>query len=484
MGNVSYCSFTGQHALLPGEHLNSNTPSFSPQAVTAGSASIRPRPRATLGRAPSAASFYAVVVATGLGAGLVLGLPLVDGTWSEIHLQGGYLMFLGSITGLAGTYLALLMVVLASRSPALERMLGQGAVMHWHRRLAPWPILLILAHAVLLSFAYAASAKTGVWHEVGVLINSFPNMVAATVGLGIMMLIGVVSMPQIRTRIPREQWWLLHLLLYVSLVVSFAHEMVLGPSFVRHPLTQEIWAAAWLFAAALVLTYRVGVPVYRSMRHSLRVESVLPEGPGVSIILRGRNLDRLTIAGGQFFEWRFMTPRMWWQAHPFTVSALPQGPYLRLTVQGVGDFTRALADVKPGTRVGIEGPYGSFTVHAMKGRLALFIAGGVGVTAVRSLLEDLPLKSRPVVVLRVTREDELILADEVEELVRQRKGVTHRLIGSRREVPMEAIAAVVPDMRERDVFICGSESFVRDAVALAHRVGVAAAAIHQEAYAL
>ena len=22
------------------------------------------------------------------------------------------------------------------------------------------------------------------------------------------------------------------------------------------------------------------------------------------------------VAGGQFFFWRFLTPRMWWQAHP------------------------------------------------------------------------------------------------------------------------------------------------------------------------
>jgi predicted ferric reductase len=426
-----------------------------------------------------------VLVVVGLGLGLVVGLPIVDGTLSEVHLQGGVTMFLGSTTGLAGTYLALIMVVLASRTPALERMLGQDGVMHWHRRLAPWPIVLLSAHAVLLTFAYAESAKTGVFSEVGVLLNTFPNMVTATVALAIMVLIGVISIRAIRTRIPRERWWLMHLLMYAALILAFAHEIVLGPSFVRHPFVQVSWIAAWLLAAALVLTYRVGVPIYRSMRHKLRVVDVTREGPGVvSVILEGRQLERLAISGGQFFEWRFLTPRMWWQAHPFTVSALPQPPYLRLTVKGVGDFSRAVADLKIGTPVAIEGPYGAFTVHAQRRRQVLLVAGGVGVTAVRSLLEDLPLKSRPVVVLRATREDELFLADEVDELVRHRKGVTHRLLGSRHDVPMDTIATLVPDITKRDVFVSGSADFVRDVVAMAERVGVAPDAIHQEAYVI
>lgn len=457
---------------------------FYPRAVAAGSRVRTEEPR-TSSRRPSAVSFYATLVAAGLGMGLVLGLPLVDGTFSELHLRGGLAMFLGSTTGLAGTYAALLMVVMASRAPALERTLGQDGVLLWHRRLAPWTILLIGAHAVLLTLAYAEAARSGVWGEVGVLLRTFPNMVTATVALGIMVVIGLISIRQIRVRIPRERWWLMHLLMYAALALAFAHEVVLGPSFVRHPFTQYAWTLAWVAAAALVLTYRVGVPVYRSRRHRLRVAEVVREGPDVvSVILEGRALDQLAIAGGQFCEWRFLTARLWWQAHPFTVSALPQPPFLRLTVKGVGDFTRALAGVAPGTRVAMEGPYGAFTVHAQRRRNAVLIAGGVGVTAVRSLLEDLPLKSRPVVVLRAASEDEFVLADEVEELVRHRKGITHRLVGSREAVPMDDIARLIPDLAKRDVFVSGSSGFVRDAVAMAERAGVPADALHQEVYAL
>ena len=53
--------------------------------------------------------------------------------------------FAGNLTGLVGTYLALLMVLLVSRIPFVERVLGQDGLLRWHRRLAPWPISLLVA---------------------------------------------------------------------------------------------------------------------------------------------------------------------------------------------------------------------------------------------------------------------------------------------------------------------------------------------------
>ena len=458
---------------------------FDPRGISLGQRERQRGPLAAKTHGPNSLAFTLVLLVCGIGMGAAVGLPIVDGTLSELHGAGGIAMFIGSITGMAGTYLALMMVVLASRMPALERMLGQGGVIHWHRRLAPWPIILISVHAVLLTLAYAEAANRGAMAEVGVIVNTFPHLLTATVAMGIMVLIGLVSIRQIRRRIPRENWWLLHLLMYVALVISFAHEVVLGPSFVRHPLTQESWTVAWIAAAGLVIVYRIGMPAYRTLRHRLTVAEVKPEGDGVvSIILQGRNLERLAISGGQFFEWRFLTKGMWWQAHPFTVSALPRPPYLRMTVKAQGDFSSEIARVKVGTGVAIEGPYGSFTTYARRRDQVLLIAGGIGVTAARSLLEDLPLKSRPVVVLRASSEADLVLVEEVEELVRHRKGVVYRLLGSRDSMSLESIVRLVPDIEKRDVYVCGSEGFVQAAVEMAERAGVSPDAIHQEAYAI
>jgi predicted ferric reductase len=438
-----------------------------------------PRPRPFLAKA-------ALVVA-GAGLGITTALAITDETGSQFTAPGGPATFAGSITGLAGTYLALLMVLLVSRIPAIERVLGQDGLLRWHRRLAPWPISLLVAHALLITLGYAQAARAGVWRQVATLLTRYPGILTATIGLGLMCLAGTISIRAIRRRLRRETWWLVHLYMYLALAISFAHVIALGPSFVGHPLTQAVWSAAWAATAGLVLCYRFGLPVLRSLRHRLVVAEVRPEGPGVvSVICEGRNLDKLPVAGGQFCCWRFLTRRMWWQAHPYSLSALPQPPYLRLTVKGVGDHSAGLADLRPGTRVAVEGPYGAFTRHAQRRPRALLIAGGIGVTALRALLEDLPRGAAPVVLLRASRKADLVLHNEIAELTRHRRGQFHALIGNRADAALDerSLRRLVPDLMQRDVFICGPEGFVAAIVDLVTRLGVPDEAVHHEAFAL
>jgi predicted ferric reductase len=425
------------------------------------------------------------VIAVGLGFGATMALAVTSESWTQLKAPGGVPMFLGNMTGLAGTYLALVMVLLVSRVPVVERVLGQDGLLRWHRTLAPWPISLIAAHAVLLTVAYAQAAHTGPWHEFGVLIGTFPDMLTATIAFFLMMAIGFVSMGAIRRRMPRERWWALHLCMYLALALSFAHIIALGPSFVGHPLTRLLWSAVWVLTAGLVIAYRFGLPVLRTLRHRLEVVEVRDEGPGVvSIICRGRGLEHLAFSGGQFFEWRFLTPGMWWQAHPFSLSALPRPPYLRLTVKGIGDFSSQLARVRPGTKIAIEGPYGAFTAHHRERQKSVLIAGGIGVTAVRSLLEDMPRGTDPVVILRASSSEDLILSTEVAELVRQRKGQLHEFVGPRSLVNFDRLLDVVPDLRQRDVYVAGPEEFVHRVVATMSRLGVARTSLHFEVYSL
>lgn len=425
------------------------------------------------------------VVVLAFGFGATVATAITTESVHQIRAPGGLALFIGSITGLAGTYLALVMVLIVSRVPYVERVLGQDGLLRWHRRIAPWPISLIVAHVVSLTIGYAQAAHTGVWHEIGTLLRSFPDVLIATIGFGILVAISIISIYQIRSRIPREQWWAIHLFMYLALGLAFAHVIVLGPSFINHPITRVLWGILWFGTVGLVLIYRFGLPIFRSLRHRLEVAEVRPEGPGVvSVICKGRKLERLAVAGGQFFEWRFLTRTMWWQAHPFSLSARPNPPYLRLTVKGIGDFTEKIASLPRGTKVAIEGPYGAFTTYARRRKKVACFAGGIGVTSVRALLEDMPLGSDPVVVLRASTEADLVLSSEVAELVRQRHGRLHELVGARDAVGFERFAELVPDIAKRDVFVSGREDFVMRVVDAVAALGVAKDAIHYEVYAL
>lgn len=460
--------------------------------MTSGAATVATRSPARAGsvaslRTPAPRPWLVTlaVIVLSFGFGATVASAITAESSGQLRVPGGIAIFLGSIAGLAGTYLALVMVLIVSRVPYVERVLGQDGLLRWHRRLAPWPISLIVAHVVLLTVGYAEAAHAGVWHEIGTLLRSFPDVLIATIGFFILVAVAIVSIYQIRSRIRRERWWAIHLFMYLALGLAFAHVIVLGPSFINHPITRVLWGILWFGTVGLVLIYRFGLPVFRSLRHGLVVAEVRPEGAGVvSVICRGRKLERLPFSGGQFFEWRFLTRKMWWQAHPFSLSARPVPPYLRLTVKGVGDFTTAVAELPPGTRVGIEGPYGAFTSYARQEKKVACIAGGIGVTSVRALLEDLPLDSEPVVVLRASSEADLVLSDEVRELVRQRRGRLHELVGPRSTIGVDEIFDLLPDLARRDVFVSGPEDFVAEVDAALAKLGLPKDAIHSEAYAL
>src|SRR6185295_20242921 len=125
-----------------------------------------------------------------------------------------------------------------------------------------------------------------------------------------------------------------------------------------------------------------------------------------SVYIRGRRLDALSARAGQYFRWRFLTSGCWWQAHPFSLSAAPNGQWLRLTIKEVGDHTEALRWLRPGVPVIAEGPSGAFTVDRRRSHSAVLIAGGSGIAPIRALLEE--LSRGAVVIYRATTPSELI----------------------------------------------------------------------------
>jgi ferredoxin-NADP reductase len=422
----------------------------------------------------------------GLGLGVTLALGISAESLGALRAPGGLATAAGRLTGLAAAYAMVVVVVLVARFGPLERAIGQDRLVRWHRKLGPWPLYLLVAHASLITVGYARAAHDGVLHQFGQLLWTYPGVLAATVGGALLIAAGVTSYKKARARMTYETWWSVHLYTYLALFLSFSHQVGTGASFVGHPAARAWWTALWLGTLALVLACRVGLPAWRSLRHDLRVVGVTAEGPDTfSVHLRGRRLDRLPVAGGQFLQWRFLRPGLWWQAHPYSLSAAPTGRDLRITVKILGDHSAALARLRPGTRVAIEGPYGVFTADTRHSDRVLLVGAGVGITPVRALLEELPQEADVVVLLRGSRPEDLVLRHEIAQHVAQRRGRLHQLVGPRERVRLDARALelLVPDIARRDVYVCGPEPFQDALVAAAARAGVPATHLHHESFA-
>jgi len=421
----------------------------------------------------------------------VAGLWAWTGGIEDVHDTSTLLTGLGRVSGLLGAYLALLQLLLLARLPALERLAGFDRLTRWHRWNGAACLGLLLAHAVLVTAGYTLGDRISLAAEIARLITGYPGVITAAAGLALLVAVAVTSAARVRRRLRYETWYFVHLYAYLAIALAFSHQLATGSDFVGEPLARAYWYALYGTTLAVLVVYRLGVPLVRSVVHRLHVTAVVEEAPGVvSLEIGGVRLERLGARAGQFFTWRFLTRDHWWEAHPFSLSAAPDGRRLRITVKALGDYTRRLATIPPGTRVIAEGPFGAFTTAARRRRRVALIAGGVGITPIRALLEDMPGGPGDItVVYRALRPEDVILRHELDELARRRGAVVHYVLGDHRADGAQALLSpehlqqLVPDIAQRDVYVCGPPGMTEATRASLDRSGVSRRQVYTERFA-
>jgi predicted ferric reductase len=361
----------------------------------------------------------------------------------------------------------------------------------WHRWNGHACIDLVVAHVVLTVWGYALMDEIPVGEELSTMLGGgvYPGMITATIGTAMLIAVVATSVVIVRRRLSYEWWYAVHLLAYAGIALSWFHEIPTGNELVLDPKAADYWRGLYVATLAILVVFRVGVPLAQMLRHRLRVAEVVDEGPGVvSLRIVGRRLDRLRVEPGQFFLWRFLDRRRIWSAHPFSLSAAPDGRSLRITVKALGDHTARLAGVRPGTRVLAEGPFGVFTEAAKRRRdQVLLLAGGIGITPIRSLVEG--MRGDVVLVYRVLRDEDLVLRSELDELAARDGFTVNYVVGDHvgdggRLLSPEHLRELVPDVSERDVFLCGPPAMTDALSRRLRAAGVPRRHIHLERFAL
>ncbi|HYY12477.1 MAG TPA: ferric reductase-like transmembrane domain-containing protein, partial [Kineosporiaceae bacterium] len=290
---------------------------------------------------------------------VVVALWVTGGGLRDLGGLASGLTTLGRLTGLVASDLLLIQVLLMARIPLVERSYGQDELARRHRLAGFWSFDLMLAHVVLVTLGYAAQYGNNPLSELWGMVVDYPGMLLATAGTLLLVLVVATSIRAARRRLRYESWHLLHLYAYLGVGLALPHQLWTGQEFLSSRVATLYWWSLWIAAAGAVLVWRLGVPLYRTLRHDLRVEAVVRENADVvSVVVRGRDLHRLPVAAGQFFTWRFLGGSGWTRGHPYSLSAAPDGDRLRITVKDLGDGSKALAALRPGTRVAVEGPYG------------------------------------------------------------------------------------------------------------------------------
>jgi predicted ferric reductase len=313
--------------------------------------------------------------------------------------------------------------------------------------------------------------------------------VTATVGTALLLAVVVTSVVAVRRKLSYEWWYAIHFTVYAALALSWFHMIPDGNELVVDRIAADYWRALFALSLALVLVYRVGRPLVQAARFDLRVTGVAREAPGiVSLRIGGRGLERLGARPGQFFVWRFLTRGFWYTKHPFSLSEAPDGKSFRITVKALGDHTSRLGEIPIGTRVLADGPFGVFTAESRRARKALLVAGGIGITPVRALVER--MDGDVVVLYRAVSSGEIVFAEELESIA-SRRGVRieyvvgdHRSPEARNLLSSAHLKSLVPDIETRDVYACGPPGMIDRIVPSLRAAGVPRERLHVERFAL
>ncbi|MFE9439854.1 ferric reductase-like transmembrane domain-containing protein [Streptomyces sp. NPDC006602] len=435
--------------------------------------------------APPTAIRPRVVARTGLYAVLAANVAVVTFFFTQAGFASNALIVLGRLAGLYGALLMAFQLILVARLPWLDRRIGMDRLTSWHRWTGFGILFTLLGHAVFISFGYAESSDMDPVSQLVDLAETVEGVLRAVVALSIIIVVGAVSGRYARRRLAYETWHFIHLYTYVAVLLAFTHQVAVGTTFTSSSAATTYWYGVWGVALTSVFVGRLVLPLWRNRRHQLRVTAVVPESDNVvSVYMTGRDLDRMPARAGQFFLWRFLTPDRWWQANPFSLSAAPDGRTLRLTAKAAGAGSASLRHVKIGTRVFAEGPYGAFTAMHRTRPEAVLIAGGVGVTPIRALLEE--LHGHAVVIYRVATDRDAVLYDELRELADAKGCELHLVTGP--PVPDKLapgeLARLVPDIADRDVFLCGPPPMMNAVLGSLRELNVPKPQIHFERFSL
>jgi predicted ferric reductase len=405
---------------------------------------------------------------------------------SAITLQSDPILAIGRLTGLFAIYFVLLQFSLIGRIRFAERAFGLDKLSKLHHTFGKYGIFLIILHPILIIISYAKAGKIDVVSQFIDLLLHYPDVWQAFVASLIFVFMVVCSLAIVRLKLRYEWWYWVHLMVYSAVILSWGHQLKNGGDFVT-PWSRVYWYAIYSFVLGGFVLYRFMRPLWLFAVNQFRVSKVVKENDNVtSVYIEGKNMGSLPREGGNFIILRFLDKYRWWEAHPFSLSWGPRHDQLRVTIKNSGDFTSHIHQIKPGTRVLVDGLYGTFTKRKASLNKILFLAGGIGITPIRSLIEDFGEDGIDMMLLwSNTNKKDLIFQDEFRGLGKNLKlKIINFFSETEGHLDEQKLKRLVPDVSSREVYLCGPVPFMDAMIKVLHDLGVKKEYVHFEKFSM
>ncbi len=408
------------------------------------------------------------------------------GSGSLMHDTNGILIATGRLMGLLLQLAILTELILIGRIKFVEQAFGFDKLNMLHRKIGYSIGGFMLLHPLLLTVGYAREHGVSLIAQFADFVNNYEDVLRASLAFWIIVLVVIISLPAVRKLMRYETWHVLHLPMYVAIVLAFGHQTKTAD--VSFGQAFYYWYALNFTVFGALLFYRALTPILNYHKHKFVIDKVEQETSTVTnIYITGKHMSEFVWSGGQYVHAFFLTSGMW-QPHPFSISCAHNGKYLRLSIKSSGDYTSKVAGLKSGTRVLLEGPFGKFTTTGDPATKYLFLAGGIGITPIRAMIEELAISKADMILLYANRKQEdKALHKELATLIPR---TTHILSAEKTAPPNhelgyideEKLTRLVPDVSEREVYLCGPKPMMDAILSILTHLCVPKKQIHFEVF--
>lgn len=409
--------------------------------------------------------------------------------------EEGFVYTLGLHTGLAGIAILAMQFVLAARFRWVERPFGLDQLFRFHKAMAVYGALLVVAHPVLL--AWGSGKWTLLWGW------SQPWYIwMGKTALLLLLVTWFVSWFRERIKFEFQKWRLTHNVLAVSLLLlAFLHSIVAGDD-LEHPVMRVVWPASLLIVVGVYLFHKAVRPRLLS-KHRYQVTEVMPETDNVTTIKLEPppGKTRFDYLPGQFHFITFHAeaPDVPTEEHHWTISSSPtQGDFLTSTIKASGDFTAKIPKLKVGDTADVLGPYGRFSylLHPDENDIVM-IAGGIGITPLMSMIRhmrDVGSTKRVLLLYANRTEGDIVFRRELDQISQSEHPdltVVHVLShadeawhGPRGLIERDVIAKHCDAPSDKAFYVCAPPPMTDAVTAALLDLGVQPSRIHGERFSL
>lgn len=402
---------------------------------------------------------------------------------------------LASYFGLLGLALLLLSFLLSGRFRAVSGRIGIDRTMRAHQLMAIVLGLAVLLHPYLYTLPVNQSLPwdTGSQQSLNLGVGAFITGMTAWILLPVLIMTAIF-----RDKLPcrYETWRMLHGIGALVVAAAAVYHALAAGHYSGEPLLIIFWLGLASVALLTLLRSYLVMPLLQ-LRRPYRVTAVEPVALKTwHITIAPTKNSTFNFEAGQFVWLKLGNSAFTLTEHPFSISSAPSDlPQLRFTIKESGDFTKQIGKIAKGSRAFIDGPHGHFLLGEQQHKGIVFIAGGVGIAPIISIINELANKhySQPVKLIYGNRiKSQITFQNELEKAAKKLELKLNYVLsepppdwkGATGFIDSELIKTTIDKQQPQEwlYFLCGPPAMLRPAVKTLKAAGVPARHIIYEQF--